>query len=271
VTPPQPTVLLIEDDDAFVRLARRTLEEAGMKVVHTGCGSDGLWLATALHPSLVLLDLGLEDRVDGWQILHRLRANPETQNLPVVIVSARDEPGTAATLGATDYLVKPIDRSALLTVLRRFGARPPLDVLVVDDEAEMRELLARMLGPDDYRVRYAVDGDAALAEISAKLPEVMLLDLLLPRTDGFRVLETVRSDPATAHLPVVVVTALDLNGEQFAWLRRQTAAVLAKSALRTGSLVGEIRRVLTVERADALPWEDGDIPVGVAEGSKTER
>jgi CheY-like chemotaxis protein len=135
----------------------------------------------------------------------------------------------------------------------------------------MRELLARLLGLDDYRVRYAADGDAALAEIETKLPDVMLLDLLLPRTDGFRVLETVRSNPATAHLPVVVVTALDLNGEQFAWLRRQTATVLAKSSLRTESLVGEIRRVLMSGHTDAMTWADDDVPVAIAEISKAEQ
>jgi DNA-binding response OmpR family regulator len=240
-----------------------------MKVIQTGRGTDGLWLATALRPSLVLLDIGLEDRVDGWQVLHRLRANPETRALPVVILTARDEQGKAATLGATDYLVKPIDHAALLTVLDRFGKQPPLDILVVDDEANMRDLLTRMLGPDDYRIRHAENGDAALAEMVADIPDVLILDLLLPRTDGFRVLEAVRSNPATAQLPVVVVTALDLNGEQFAVLKRQTASVLAKSSLRTESLVAEIRRLLRDGRpAGARACDEADGVVVLVEGEE---
>jgi PAS domain S-box-containing protein len=265
------TVLLIEDDPAFVKLARRTLEDAGMKVIQTGRGTDGLWLATALRPSLVLLDIGLEDRVDGWQVLHRLRVNPETRALPVVILTARDEQGKAATLGATDYLVKPIDHTALLTALKRFGKQPPLDILIVDDETDMRELLTRMLGQDDYRVRHADNGDAALAEIAADIPDVLILDLLMPGTDGFRVLEAVRSDPVTAQLPVVVVTALDLNGEQFAWLKRQTASVLAKSSLRTGSLVAEIQRLLRDGLEAELPQKEAVAVAAVTDGGDAHR
>lgn len=173
-----------------------------------------------------------------------------------VLGKTGDEPGKVATLGATDYLVKPIDRTVLLAVFDRSGKQPPLDILVVDDEADMRELLTRMLSRDDYRVRLAADGDAALGEIAAAVPDVLILDLLLPRTDGFRVLEAVRSNPATARLPVVVVTALDLNGEQFAWLNRQTASILAKSSLSTGTLAGEIRRLLRGGREAATSHRD---------------
>lgn len=252
------TVLLIEDDSGFVNLARRTLEDAGIKVIHTARGTDGIWLATALKPSLVLLDIGLEDRVDGWQVLHQLRSKPETRTLPVVIVTARDDQGQATMLGATDYMVKPIERAALLTAIQRFGARPPHNILIVDDDAQMRPLISRLLPHDNYHVRQAEDGEQALAAIAEAKPDLVILDLLLPRTDGFRVLEALRSDPATAGLPVIVVTALDLNGEQFAWLRRQTVSILRKSHLTTSLLVGQIQQMLQQQVADSLPWEGGD-------------
>jgi len=252
------TVLLIEDDPAFVNLVRRTLEHRGIKVIQSGRGADGLLLAQALKPSLILLDLGLEDRVDGWQVLHRLRSNPETRSLPVVIVTARDDHGQAATLGATDYMVKPIDRNALLSALKRFGTRSPLDILIVDDDPEMRTLIARMLAPGDYQIRQAADGELALAELDAEVPDLVILDLLMPRTDGFRVLESVRSNPATAQLPVIVVSALDLNQEQIVWLRRQTTTVLEKSSLSTDSLIAEIQRLLRIGSSEMLPWESGE-------------
>lgn len=259
VVRPASTVLLIEDDPAFVNLVRRTLESRGIKVIQSGRGADGLLLASAIKPSLVLLDIGLEDRIDGWQVLHRLRANPETRMLPIVIVTARDDEGNAGMLGATDYMVKPIDRNALLTALKRFGSQPPLDILIVDDDPEMRSLMTRILSPDGFVLRQAADGVEALAELDNHLPDVLILDLLMPRTDGFRVLEAVRTNPTTARLPVIVMTSLDLNAEQFAWLRRQTATVLTKSSLSTESLISEIQQLLNDSASEVLTWEnDGD-------------
>lgn len=253
--PRSSTVLLIEDDPAFVNLVRRTLEPRGIKVVQSGRGADGLLLASALKPSLVLLDIGLEDHVDGWQVLHRLRTDPATRSLPVVIVTARDDDGKALAFGATDYLVKPIDRATLLTVLKRFGNRPPRNILIVDDDPEMRSLIARMLPPETFEIRQAADGDIALSELARSVPDLLILDLLMPRTDGFRVLEAVRGSAATAALPVVVVTALDLNHEQFVWLRRQTATVLSKASLSPDCLIEEIQRLLHIETTNDLPWE----------------
>jgi signal transduction histidine kinase/DNA-binding response OmpR family regulator len=255
----QATVLLVEDDPGFVGVVRRMLEDVGVRVVHTARGADAVRLATELRPRLVLLDIGLADRVDGWQVLHRLRTTTSTRDLPVVMVSVSEEQGWAATLGATDYLVKPFDRAALIGVLERFGSRPPGDVLVVDDDPRTRQLLARLLGPEGFRVRVAADGDEALAAIARQRPDAVILDLMLPRTDGFGVLEALRDDPATADLPVVVVSALDLSPDQFAWLRQRAGSVLHKSTLRAEALVAEIARFLDLAPtgSDVLDREAG--------------
>jgi PAS domain S-box-containing protein len=237
------SVLLVEDDAGFVNLARRTLERLGVTVIHASRGADALMLATQLHPNLVLLDIGLEDNVDGWQVLHRIRSQPATRDLPVVVLSARDERGMAATLGATDYLVKPIDRADLVHVIARFGRVGVRDVLVVDDDVESRELLARLLGTEGYSVRTAVDGQTGLAEIEREAPDLLVLDLMMPNTDGFSVLQAVREHPTTASLPVIVITALDLSPEQLAWLQQRTAVVLKKSSLRVDHLLSEVTRM----------------------------
>jgi CheY-like chemotaxis protein len=144
-------------------------------------------------------------------------------------------------------------------VLERFGSRPPGDVLVVDDDPRTRQLLARLLGPEGFRVRVAADGDEALAAIARQRPDAVILDLMLPRTDGFGVLEALRDDPATVDLPVVVVSALDLSPDQFAWLRQRAGSVLHKSTLRAEALVAEIARFLDLAPtgSDVLDREAG--------------
>ena len=240
------TVLLVEDDSGFANLVRRTLEGVGVTVIHASRGSDAIQLASRIRPELILLDISLEDDIDGWKVLHHIRSHESTRHIPVVVLSALDEPGMAAMLGATDYMVKPIARADLLNVLDRFGAADMRDILVVDDDPETRALIAHLLGTSDYLPRFAADGQAACDQIALACPDLMILDLMMPNRDGFSVLESVRDNPATRSLPVIVVTAMDLTAEQFSWLRDRTAVVLQKSLLREELLMREVERLLGV-------------------------
>ena len=237
-------VLLIEDDPDFAGLVRQAIAAEGRRLVHTPSGADGLRLAAELQPELVLLDIVLDADLDGWQVLHRLRADPATAGLPVVVVSVSDERRLAATLGATDYIVKPIARSALSGALRRFGARPPAAVLIVGDEPAQRQLLARMLTANGYLVRTATGGEASPREIEHSAPDLLILDLKAPDTDGAAVLVAVRAAPATRHLPVLIVTARDIGPEDLAWLGRHPADVLPGSDLSTEALLSKVRAAL---------------------------
>jgi CheY-like chemotaxis protein len=192
----------------------------------------------------VLLDIVLAGDLDGWQVLHDLRTDPAQLDLPVVVVSGLENHQLAATLGATDYLVKPIGRGALLGVLDRFALGPAAEILVVDDEPSARQLLGRMLRQAGFRARTAGGGEAAMREIARSAPDLVLLDLLMPGTDGFQVLEAVRTAPATRDLPVIVVTARDIAPAEAVWLRERTEAVLAKSALSLEALVEQVRGAL---------------------------
>jgi CheY-like chemotaxis protein len=195
-------------------------------------------------PDVVMLDIGLANEVDGWQVLHELRCDPQTQALPVIIMTARDDGRLASSLGATAYLRKPVERAELLTALRRYRRRLPVDVLIADDDAETRSLLTRLLAADGVRLRAVASGQEALAEIRRDQPDVLILDLQMNNGDGFDVIAALRHDPATRDLPVIIVTSLDLTSEQFAWLKERTSGVHQKSALRAEMLLSEIRRLL---------------------------
>jgi CheY-like chemotaxis protein len=213
-------------------------------VIHASRGADAIQLASRIRPDLILLDISLEDNVDGWKVLHHIRSQESTRNIPVVVLSALDDQGNAAALGATDYLVKPIARTDLLNVLDRFGPRDLRDVLVVDDDADSRDVLSELLTSEGYRVRTAVDGHAGCLEISRRCPQLLILDLMMPNRDGFSVLQAVRENPDTAHLPVIVVSSLDLTTEQFNWLRERGSLILQKSTLSLDRLVSEVDAAL---------------------------
>ncbi len=243
-------VLVVEDDPGFAGLVRRTLEEAGATVHVTEHGREALRLAQEQMPDVVMLDIGLANEVDGWHVLHELRSNAATSTLPVIIMTARDDGRLAASLGATAYLRKPVERTELLAALRRFGRRPPIDVLIADDDADARALLARLLAADDVRVRAVSSGQEALAEVRRDQPDVLILDLLMSDGDGFDVIAALRHDPATRDIPVIIVTSLDVTSEQFAWLRERTSGVHQKSALRAETLLAEIKRLFRAAHAE---------------------
>ena len=240
----QPVVLLIEDDVASVAVIRHMVEVEGCRLVHAADGATGMRLAALLQPELVLLDIVLAADLDGWQVLHGLRSLSATCDLPVVIVSALEDRQLAATLGATDYLVKPVVRAALSAALHRFKTCPPAEILIVDDDSDVRLLLARMLTDEGFQVRLAAGGKEALRENSHRLPNLIVLDLMMPNVDGFSVLAAVRAEPSTQDLPVLVVTAMDMSAADLAWLGQNTVELLTKSSLSTEVLLTQVRAAL---------------------------
>jgi CheY-like chemotaxis protein len=178
-----------------------------------------------------------------------------------VVVSIVDNRDFGLVLGATEYLVKPIDNERLLAALRSLdGVRGPRDgtVLIVDDDPALREVLSSLLAEDGWRVTTAADGEAALAAVEREKPAAMVLDLMMPRIDGFEVLRTLRTMPTTRDLPVIVVTAKDLSDEDRERLRRNAERVILKQAVPLEGLRDEIRGLLAARRrSDGQPAAKG--------------
>ena len=141
-------------------------------------GHAGLGAAKRLLPQVITLDLGLPD-LDGWEVLYRLKNDPATQGIPVLVVTAQDQGQLGPSLGAVDWLTKPVDSKRLLTALRRCQAlgapRRPLRILIVDDEATVLEALEALLAREGHRIIRASDGQSALKRAQAELPDIVLL------------------------------------------------------------------------------------------------
>ena len=246
----QKSILVVDDDEGVRELLSFELKPHGVRILQASDGEEGVRVAEEEKPDAILLDV-LMPRVDGWQVLRTLKENPETRDIPVVILSVVENRAFGVSLGAFDHLVKPVDRTALLLTLARAGAlatRGP--ILVVDDDPDVRKLLEHELVSAGYRVRSAAGGSEALEMLRGERPAAMLLDLAMPAPDGFEVLYRVRQDPALADLPVIVITARELSRAEQAALERSTSRVLRKGSDHS-LLVQQILRTIEGQSAGA--------------------
>jgi PAS domain S-box-containing protein len=239
---PDRVVLAIDDDPDVIYLLRENLAEAGYRVVGATSGAEGLRQARELHPLAITLDI-LMPHKDGWQVLHELKADQAARDCPVIVLSIVDNKGLGYHLGAFDYLLKPFDREAILAALRRIPT-PRGHLLVVDDDPQVADLVQQLLEGEPYAITTAMDGQEALAAISRQRPDIVLLDLLMPRLDGFGVLAHLQREPDYHDLPVLVLTAKTLTVAEQALLQERVLAVLQKRGLEREALIQELRAAL---------------------------
>ncbi len=242
-----PVVLAIDDDPDTLALIEENVSDLGFRVVGATSGEAGLALARRLKPRAITLDLVMPG-LSGWDILARLKQDPETRGIPVILVTVVDQRERGLRLGAADYLVKPFAREDLLSALAR-NAGGGRRVLVVDDDPAVADLVRQLLEETAFAIDAAGDGAEALAQIARGRPDVMLLDMLMPEIDGFGVLDALREDAGLRGLPVIVLTAKDLTDAERADLAERTRAVILKTGLDRETLMRELRRALPAETA----------------------
>jgi CheY-like chemotaxis protein len=183
--------------------------------------------------------------LDGWSVLAALRQDSELAEIPVIMVTILDEHRRAVALGAAGYLSKPIDRERLRRLMARFRAPArPAKVLLVEDDAVQRERVRTWLEGQQWLVQEAANGREALARLQAGRPDVILLDLMMPEMDGFAVVAALQKDPAWRDIPVIVITARDLDAADRERLNSGVQSVLVKETFRPADLVERIRRLV---------------------------
>jgi CheY-like chemotaxis protein len=252
VAPRNGRVLVVEDDPAAAALLSEYLVEDGFEVEVVATGEEGVARATADPPALVCLDVGLAGELDGWDVLVRLKSDARTQDVPVVICTARNGRERAGVLGASDFLTKPFSSKQLRATIGRLLPPSGGSVLVVDDDPAVRRLVVETLRAEGVELREAADGRAALKEIEERRPDALVLDLTLPELDGFAVLERLQADPALRTLPVVVLTGTKLSDDERAQLESQTLALLQKSFYSSEELRRLIGRALGQQTLDGV-------------------
>ncbi len=244
--PPLPVegvVLVVDDDPAFRETMQAQLEAEGFQVLTAATAGEGRELARRRRPDAIVLDVLLPDQ-DGLDLLRELKQGPETAGIPVLIVSVSESGLRAFTLGAAEWLRKPLDRSEVAATLRRLvngrGSEEPL-VLVADDEPDTADLIRDALRAEGFRVTVARDGQEALEALEQRRPDVMLLDIMMPRLSGFEVLEAVGRSPRLRGLPVVILSARSDDSDRQRGLELGARRILCKP-FDVRSLVAEIRQ-----------------------------
>ena len=240
-------ILVVDDDEGVRKLLAFELVPYGLRVLEAADGKAALEIARTEKPDAILLDV-LMPKLDGWQTLKALKDLPETRSIPVVILSVVEDRAFGISLGAFDYLVKPVDREALFSTLARTGVLATRGyILVVDDEADVRALLEQELVAAGYLVRTAEGGAQALELLEREPPAAILLDLMMPPPDGFEVLYRIRANPARKDVKVIIITAKELTAADEQILRGSALRVIRKGS-DPSQLVGEVIRTISAER-----------------------
>jgi signal transduction histidine kinase/CheY-like chemotaxis protein len=237
-------VLVIDDDSVQRDIMRRFLSGEGFCVRCASSGEEGLRLAHELLPIAITLDVMMPD-MDGWSVLKALKADPALREVPVIMLTMVDDPARGFTLGAADYVTKPVDRRRLGTILKRYScSNPPCPVLIVEDDRMTRATMRKMLEGQGCRVTEAENGEAALAAMEVDRPSLIFLDLMMPVMDGFQFAEKARTNPAWRAIPIVVVTATDLTGPERRRLNGWVETILQKEGSSREELLQQVKDAL---------------------------
>ncbi|MEJ5309514.1 MAG: GAF domain-containing protein [Anaerolineae bacterium] len=238
------TILAVDDDEGVITLFQRYLEKQGYKVAGMTTGEGVVETAKRLKPYAITLDVIMPGK-DGWQIIRELKSDPETRDIPIIVCSIISEADKGLSMGVADYLVKPVTEQDLLDALIRLehpGAAG--HVLIVDDNADDRKLLRRILEDAGYKVQEAPGGAEAISLIHTDPPNLVILDLMMPDVDGFAVLENLKANQLTRDIPVVVVTAKELGKSERERLQQRVQALLQKGLFDQNQLLNDVLSAL---------------------------
>jgi len=247
------TILVVDDDPSVRDLTERFLAREGFAVVTARGGVEGLRLARELHPSAITLDVMMPD-IDGWTMLAAIKGDPELADIPVVVMSIVDEKSRGYSLGASEYIVKPVDRERLSSVLRGLCGVSAGSALLVDDDPATRQSMRLALAKEGWTIAgEAENGQVALDRLAQGRPDVVVLDLMMPEMDGFEFLAQMRRRTDWRDIPVLVVTAKDLTAQERMQLDGGVQRVLQKGASGVEELLRELGRILprSIERSRA--------------------
>ncbi len=238
-------VLCIEDDEGVITLFRRYLSKRGYQVVGLTDPTRAIEEAKRLEPHAITLDVMMPDK-NGWQVIQELKADPQTRSIPVIICSIVAERDRGMSLGASDYLIKPIVEQDLLAALDRLNREAGRHlVLVVDDHPAHRKLLRRMIeNQDGYEVVEAGGGKEAIDMLKQIHPHLITLDLMMPGMDGFDVLESIKSKEETRSIPIIVITAKELTDDDYERLNHSVEALIQKGPMKREELLADLAAAL---------------------------
>ena len=239
------TILIIDDDPTVSELMKRQLSKEGYQVIIAPNGKDGIRLARKLKPDAITLDI-LMPEMDGWSVLRTLKADPEVSNIPVIMASILDEKNKGFSLGAADFLSKPIQKEYLMKSIRNLtGDKENLKICIIEDDESLRFTIKEILEKQNVEILEAENGKVGMSLLQKEeiKPDLILLDLMMPVMNGFEFLKSIRETDLNT-IPILVLTGADLSEDEKSFLSGEVQRILEKSEDTLSSIVSEVGNVI---------------------------
>jgi len=238
----QKTILVVDDNPKYLTEISRYLEIAGYNTICTSSGKDVIKLAEQHNPFAITLDVVMPE-MDGWEVLQELKNSSKAKEIPVIMVSVSDDKETGFAMGAVGFVQKPVDKSILVKEIRKLHESPGT-VMIVDDSDFDRINMSNYITEENINTILASHGKECLELLQNEIPDVLVLDLVMPNMSGFQVISEVRKNLKTKKLPIIIVTAKDLSSAENELLTGQVTSVLTKNEAISVELYNEIKRIL---------------------------
>jgi PAS domain S-box-containing protein len=240
VIPKKSCILIIDDDPSVRDLLTRYLTKEGYLTEAVSSGDEGLKRARETIPLAIILDVVMPSK-DGWVVLQEIKGDPALEAVPVVMYTMVDDKNFGLAIGASEYLIKPVDKEKILHAIQRLVPQVKRSyVLVVDDDSDARITICRPMEKAGWNVRTADNGKSAIAILEKEIPGIIFLDIMMPVMDGFEFLALLQSRKEWDHIPVVIVTAKDLSTEESQRLNGAVMKVIQKGDLTPDKLLKQL-------------------------------
>ena len=239
------TVLIIDDDPTVSELMKRHLLRENYNVVVAPNGKDGVKLAREISPDVITLDI-LMPEMDGWSVLRTLKADPKVSDIPVIMASILDEKNKGFSLGAADFLSKPVQKDYLMKAIRNLiGDKDNLKICLIEDDNSLRFTIREILEKQNVKIVEAENGKVGISILKNEeiKPDLILLDLMMPVMNGFEFLKVIR-ETEFSNIPILVLTGADLSEEERKFLSGETHKILQKSDDTLSTIVNEVGQVI---------------------------
>ena len=253
-----PLILVVEDDPATAELLTLHLTQAGYKVAHAYNGEEAIQKAKTMKPFAITLDIMLPKK-DGWEVLQTLKSEYYTSEIPVIIHSVVDNKELAFALGASDYLMKPLDKSALLHKLDEINmlkgkVASPTSILVIESEESVTDYFKEILEPQGFLIHTASKGKRGVELAHALRPSLILMDFVLPDMISFDVINELKENPYTKNIPIFILTERDITVDDRMSLMGKIERIVRKHAFDAKELIDHIKEleVLYAKRAGLI-------------------
>ncbi|MFH1621811.1 MAG: response regulator [Candidatus Omnitrophota bacterium] len=203
-------ILVVDDEQDIREIIKISLEEDGFRVLEANNGKDAIELAKSEKPNLITLDI-LMPNMDGFQIAKILKEDPVTADIPIIILSVLSEDKKQFMQGITDYISKPFKPNELVSKIKEAIEKTGLDeksknILVVDDDPDVIDIISLSLKDKGFTLISANNGVEALEKLKIFIPNLIILDIHMPKMNGYELIKHLKKEPKLNSIPIIVLT-----------------------------------------------------------------